>query len=280
MTLLIVLIAGCGGGPAASTTREPSPTPASTDQATPTSAPSTTDQADGLFPWLPFIDPGVSATFEVDTFVVARSDAVPVSASPGGPPYRFDTGDPDPSTHPILSFGEGGLLVVIHGPVMVDDVEWYLLTPAYVSIDIPTGWSPLSSESGEPFLRAEEFTCPPSPIATEQLSPFAMADGLPACHGDAEITLVGDLVCTPGPDTFSAGATWLEGGSCRFDLPPTVYGMDPSLAPGRYSVTGHFDDPQARECRPLDGPQSPEARLAAVLFCRRAFVATSAIPAD
>jgi hypothetical protein len=118
-TLMIVLIAGCGGGPAASTTPGPSPTPvatsASTDQATRTSAPSSTGQADGLYPWLPAIDPGVPATFEVDSFVVPRSDAVPVSASPGGAPFRFDTGDPDPSTHPLLSFGEGGLLVVLHG---------------------------------------------------------------------------------------------------------------------------------------------------------------------
>jgi hypothetical protein len=163
---------------------------------------------------------------------------------------------------------------------MVDDVEWYLLTPAQVSIDIPTGWSPLSSESGELFLQAEAFTCPPSPISTEQLSPFAMLDGLPACYGDAEITLEGDLACTPELDAFAAGATWLAGGICRFDVPPSVYGLDPALAPGRYSVIGRFDDPQSRDCRPLDGSQSPEARLNAVLHCRRGFVATSAIPAD
>jgi hypothetical protein len=68
----------------------------------------------------------------------------------------------------------------------------------------------------------------------------------------------------------------LEHGRCQFDGPPSVYGLDPDLAPGRYAVTGHFLDGQARDCRSVDGGATPEDRLDAVLHCRRAFVATSA----
>lgn len=292
---MIMVLVGCSGGPgsSASDLRPASATPGAPSLLTPSPAapnasatesptPSLSASAGGLYPWLPSIDPDIEATFEVDTFVSARADVVPVSATPGGPPYRFDTGEPDPSAHPLLGFGRGGLLVVVHGPVVVGGIEWYLLTPAQISIDVPTGWSPISSESGEAFLEPEAFNCLASPIAAEQLWPVALTDGLPACYGATELTIVGELTCQPGPDlyAYATGATWLEGGSCSFGAPPSVYGLDAELAPGRYEITGHFDDSQSRDCRPSDSDESPNARLDAVLFCRRAFVAISAIAVD
>jgi hypothetical protein len=286
--LMIVALVGCSALPGSRASDVP-PGAATPDAALHETAPPDVPNASeigspapsssaggGLFPWLPPVDPDIAATFQVDTFVTARADVVPVSGIPGGPPYRFDTGEPDPSSHPLLGFMKGTLLVVVHGPVVVEGVEWYLLTPAQLSVDVPTGWSPISSESGEPLFEPGTFDCLTSPIAAEQLSPFALTDGLPVCYGATELTIVGELVCRPEPDSFATGATWLEGGICSFDAPLSVYGLDPELAPGRYEVTGHFDDSQSRDCRPPDGDQSPEARLNAVLLCRRAFVATSA----
>ena len=228
------------------------------------------------YPWLPPIDGSVDATFEVDSFVAGRVPVVPVSQTPGSPPYRFDTGEPDPSTHPLIGFPKGMPLVVVHGPVVVDGVEWYLLAPAQLSVDVPTGWSPSRSPSGQRLLASASYDCPATPIDAAKLSPGVLTDGLPVCYGDREITIVGDLACETEADSFAVGATWLAGGTCRFDAPPTVYGLDPRLKAGRYAVTGRFLDEEATACRPADGDASDESRLMAVLHCRRAFVASSA----
>jgi len=251
----------------------PSPSPS---QAAPTPSPMTAS----WFPWLPPIDTTVDAVYQVDDFVAARGQVVPVSETPGGPPFRFDTGGPDPSTHPLMGFGEGGLLVVLHGPVVVDDMQWYLLAPAQIAIDVPTGWSPVSTPEGEPYLEVREGVCPAEPITTGLLSTLMLTDGLPACFGNAEMIITGELGCDAEADTFVTGAAWLNGGMCRFETPPSVYGLDSNIAPNKYAVTGHFLDEQAKECRATDGDASPAGLLVAILHCRRAFVATSVEPVD
>jgi hypothetical protein len=232
-----------------------------------------------LYPWLPAGDTTLDGRLDVDTFARPMAEVVPVSPVPGGPPWRFDTGDPDPSTHPLIGFQNGILLVVLHGPVVVDGTEWYLLAPAAVAVDVPTGWSPATAPGGAEWIVPASLVCPPSPVLAERLAPLLLTDGLPVCYGDEEIAIEGELTCEAQPDTSATGPLWLEGGTCRFDVPPVVYGLDADLPPGRYVVLGHFDDPQVRDCRPADGDGSDEARLQAVLHCRRAFVATSVRPA-
>jgi hypothetical protein len=297
-SLLAAIVTGCSAGAVTPTSSQAAPT---SPRSTPTpSAPSTTvatspppsaapdptsnptltpTPAADWYPWLPVADPSVAGALPVDSFV--RSiDLVPVSGSPGAEPYRFDTGDPDPSTHPFVRYPKGALLVVLRGPVMVDGRAWYYLTPAHIAIDLPTGWAPVASPTGAPYYQPTPFDCPVSPIAIEDLSSLnGFSDGLPVCYGDDEVTIVGDVVaCERGPDAFAEGATWLADGSCRFESPPTIRGLDPSLEPGRYAVTGRFLDDEARSCRTLDAVDSPEERIAAVLYCRSAFVATSAVP--
>jgi hypothetical protein len=289
MALIATVIAACAapggtavpGSPSPSTIVGPTASPASPSPmptAVSSPSPSPSPAAVSWFPWLPPIDTSVDAAFDVDTFVSGRVDVVPVSETPGGPPYRFDTGDPDPSTHPLLGFPRDGLLVVLHGPIVVDDVQWYLLTPAQLSVDIPTGWSPAWTRDGTAYLEHRGVTCPASPTTTAALAKLMLTDGLPACYGASEVTIVGDLGCDAAADPFVTGATWLARGICRFEAPPTVYGLSPDLAPGRYAVTGHFMDREARDCRSADGDESSLGRLVAVLHCRRAFVATSAEP--
>jgi hypothetical protein len=60
----------------------------------------------------------------------------------------------------------------------------------------------------------------------------------------------------------------------------SIYGLDSGVAPGRYEITGHFDDPAASMCRAADGDVRPHAMLNAVLQCRRAFVATAVTPSS
>ena len=163
--------------PSVATTPSPSPSASVDASPAPTPIPAT------WYPWIPPIDPTVEAAFQVDDFVAGLRQVVPVSAKPGGPPYRFDTGDPDPSTHPLVGFPKGGALVVLHGPVIVDERQWYLLTPAQISIDIPTGWSPLSAPDGTPYLERRAISCPPDPVAAEDLAELMLTDGLPRASG-------------------------------------------------------------------------------------------------
>jgi len=265
---------------AASPTPSAPPTATASPDVEPTAAPTIGPRADSaaLFPWLPPIDATVPATLPLDSFVRAAADVVPVSGVPGGAPYRFDTGDPDPATHPLMGVGRGGLLVVLHGPVVVDAVEWYLLTPAQLAVDVPTGWSPLVDTTGTRYLAEASGPCPASPMTAEQLGAITLTDGFPACYGRSEISIEGELSCSAEPDPWMVGASWLAGGVCRLDAPFSVYGLPADLAPGRYVVTGRFDDPESAACRAADGDAGEDARLMAVLACRRGFVATAAMP--
>ena len=295
IALLAVIAAACGsatesspaasGSAPAATADAPdstaSPRPSAGASPSSTRSESPTDLG-VLYPWLPEPDAGVPGALEPDSLVTAL-DTVPVSEVPGGEPYRYDTGDPDPATHPLMGFGKGYLLVVLHGPIIEAGVAWYLLTTAHLSTDVPTGWSPIASEAGLPYFAPATFSCPTSPIPVESLE--MLTDGLPACYGRSEITIVGDLACSSErppeqADPWVTGAPWLAHGACTVDAPVSIYGLDSGVAPGRYEITGHFDDPAASTCRAADGDVSPPAMLNAVLQCRRAFVATGARPSS
>ena len=295
-SLIVALLAGCGqssadrteiprgstvpaGSPDASAESVPSGDDSVPARAPEGEAPSHEPMADTWYPWLPSVDPTDDGALPVDSFVRAAADPVPVSAEPGGPPFRFDDGDPSHVDAPLIGIQRGTLLVVLHGPVSFEGDAWYLVTPAQLSIDIPTGWSPVVSPTGSRYLQPTDFACPTNPVEIASLSRVSLTDGLPACYGDEEVTIVGDLACDASRDTNAVGPGWLDPGMCRFDAPPSVFGLDPALKPGRYAVTGRFLDAGARECRSRDGDDSAFGRLIAVLYCRRAFVATSALPA-
>jgi len=278
---LAALVAACGGAQASpsvpaptsavTTTIAPSPT-------APTSPPNAsvaaTAGASGLYPGQPRLDPAVQGTLKLDTFVRVTSEVLPASELPGGPPWRFDTGDPDPSTHPVIGFGRDLILVVLYGPVVINGVEWYLLASSGLDIDVPTGWAPIAGPSG-PNVVAATDACPSQP-RPELIAALQLTDGLPACYGRQDITMTGALTCELPPDESVVGASWLRSGSrCQFDAPFAIYALPADMTDGRYSVTGHFDDPEARLCTPADGGTSAYDRLRAILDCRRIFVATS-----
>ncbi len=172
----------------------------------------------------------------------------------------------------------GGALIVVHGPVLVDDSEWYLVTPAQLVTDAPTGWARREAEDGTALLAPGDLHCPGNPTTAEELAPLQLTDGMAACYGADDVVITGELTCDPSPDAFIVGASWLDRGTCRLDgALATIYGLDADTPPGRYSVTGHFNDPEAAACTDPDNPEDPFglARLSAVLTCRRGFVATS-----
>ena len=200
-----------------------------------------------------------------------------MSATPGGAPYRYPQGDADPTDDPVTGYGKGLKLIALHGPVVVDGVQWYLLAPAQLVIDVYTGWAPVTSPEGLPLLGPTTFRCPRSPLGAEELEPHALTDGLPGCYGSSAVTVTGDLTCGSTPDPWVVGPAWLMGGTCHLaGTHFTIYGLDGALAPGRYAVTGRFDDPGATECIEADESSATD-RMHAVLHCRRGMVATGAV---
>lgn len=263
--------------PSEGLTPEPTKGPDPTSTMAPPATPSTTAPAGDLYAWGPPIDTTVTPAFRVKDFVTSVVELAPVSPTPGGAPYRYPQGDGDPTDDPVTGFGEGLKLIVVHGPVVVAGVQWYLLAPAQLVIDVYTGWAPIASPEGVPWLGPATFPCPRSPLDAEELEPLALTDGLPGCFGTDDVTVTGDLSCSSTPDPYVVGPAWLTGGTCQLaGTHFTIYGLDAALAPGRYAVTGRFNDPAAMECLEADGSSTSD-RMHAVLHCRRGMVATSAV---
>ena len=104
---------------------------------------STPPAASATSPWYPWLAPatnGVDGVFAVDTFVTGLIDVLPVSPAPGAEPWRFDTGDPDPSTRPLMGNSAAAALVVdARSGARGRLPKWYLVTPAQLAVDPPDG---------------------------------------------------------------------------------------------------------------------------------------------
>lgn len=275
---VLVLTAGCGG-PASNGPTSPAASPVAVASTTAPASPMT-PPAPVWYPWLPPAA-DIDGALEVDTFVAGLIDVLPISPAPGAEPWRFNTGDPDPSTWPLMGVVRGGALVVTHGPVLVDGAEWYLVTPAQLAVDFPTGWTRRDALDGTPQLGPSDLLCPGNPATAAEAGARQLTDGLAACYGTEDVVITGELSCDPTPDDFMIGPSWLSGGTCRLDgMFGTVYGLDADTPPGTYAITGHFNDPQAAACTDPDRAADPDGqrRLRAVLTCRAAFVATAIEP--
>ena len=138
---------------------------------------------------------------QVDTFVTGLTDVLPISPAPGAEPWRFDTGDPDPSTWPLMGV-MGGRRARRRRMDRCSwtAAEWYLVTPAQLVIDAPTGWARREAEDGTSLLGPSDLRCPGNPTTAEDLAPLQLTDGLAACYGAEDVVITGDLACDPPPD--------------------------------------------------------------------------------
>ena len=201
-------------------------------------------------------------------------------------------------------------VVVLDGPVQASGYDWYLVQPTIVSDTedpYPFGWIAAASKDGEPWIKSESVECPPLPTTLEQLGEMNQVGSSfveITCFGDHKITFPARLVtpsewcglgdwpvlepewmgeCTTAPN-YLVGLDDDEGGiSLHPRWSPDV---DLSIAPAveappeawpTVEVTGHFDDPEARDCRSpgesTDSPALDPART--ILGCRMQFVVTS-----
>lgn len=134
--LLALLLAACTIPPIATPTPRPSPTPSPTPTASPTPAPATPTP-------LPTPDLGAIPDFSAGELVAALIDGLRVRQRPG-----------------VTGLVTTGLLPrnaemeVVMGPIVVDDLGWYLVTDAdEAEPTFEEGWVAAGYEP-EPFLRA------------------------------------------------------------------------------------------------------------------------------
>ena len=191
------------------------------------------------------------------------------------------------------AFCPGDLVYVAAGQDVIKGVEYWQLSTGLIA-----GWFPAVDRTGDEQFEATNPACPGAQelISGPQRSMLAGPAGL-VCFGRRELRVRGNLECNRLPaDGGPGGVPWMSSAAlCHVDRNLAVYGdavTRPILGAGRpsqfsaaYEVVGHFDDAAAGTCYfvpigvNLDTPGGPPD-TAAVMFCRLAFVATSALPAN
>ncbi|MDX6315361.1 MAG: hypothetical protein QOF44_4825, partial [Streptomyces sp.] len=168
---------------------------------------------------------------------------------------------------PLLPLGTP--LYVLNGPVSASDYTWYEVVPLTSRLNRRSGWVAAASQSGEPWLAASDFACPPMPTDLGSLRALPSSVGV-ACFPRVPITVQARLIecnCeidgptySPGwfSSTASAGKLLVEpkvtsppadpGSSLILELDPA--GQHPDVLPvGEVvEVTGIFDHPAAAGC--------------------------------
>ena len=244
------------------------------DRPTP-SEPVPTIPAPSVGPSIPPI--GAPALYAADDAILPIASQAAYEA-PGGATLEGALGMFDP----------GQPLVVVHGPALVDDVEWYLLAPADALTDAPTAWAPVTTPDGVSNLFEDaRLACPAGEV---EASATDLGAGYVACYDfDDLLRIRGTVTCAVDAPTGISGPAWARSsGVCRLDGPAglALYGpaVDPLLAEaadaengeiGRWLILGHVDDRDAVDCGDSDDP-SPTTQPLAVLECRMALVVDEA----
>ena len=240
--------------------------------------------------------PGFGSPLAADTIAEVVSGRLRIRSAPR-------VADDSIKHEPLLDVGDR--LLILDGPVVASDYEWYLVMawrPGNLYESWPVGWVSRGDHDGSLWIRRRVDACPTGAITMEIVEALHPQERV-ACFGDRQLQLrgyvsgeAGSVPCVPEPDTACVeGPAWLVesgGWSAEADTwrdTPSIGGpqlaMDPNgpisasaLAPGgMVDIEGAFDHPAAGDCRP--GAVGPGARpiepSAARLRCRARFVVTS-----
>jgi hypothetical protein len=204
---------------------------------------------------------------------------------------------------PLL--GVGARLMILEGPVVANDYEWYQVAawdPATPQAAFPAGWVSRGDHDGTPWISAKDV-CPRDTITIADVVGLAPAERV-ACFGDRELRLrayVGGsndpYECTADPGCDVDGPRWLTdlgGWTAEVDSrtndapagPPLV--VDPAAPVAERSlpngsmveIVGSFDHPASQQCRALSGAASGVTTDAAARLACRARFAVNQFVAD
>ena len=209
---------------------------------------------------------------------------------------------PGTAGKPLGTLALGATSIVVDGPKTADGYDWYLLSGLglpYASgcitgpdskdpwtCPVWLGWAAVRSLDGDEWLRHAEPDCADPAGSLNDFTLQARYEYI-ACYGNRPLTLRGWLVvqvgvptqdpCPEVPQTLRwLGCTGMyqladsadaSASGLLLALRSSLPGDDPRIV-----VTGHYDDPAARQC--TYGAQPEQS----VLSCRAQFVVDSARP--
>ena len=239
--------------------------------------------------------PGFGSPLAPDTLAEVVSGRLRIRSAPR-------VADDSIKHEPLLDVGDR--LLVLDGPVVANDYEWYEVMawrPGNLYASWPVGWVARGDHDGTPWVAARDDACPAGTITIEVVAGLHPPERV-ACFGDRPLSLrayvsgsADAVACTAGAGVAcTAGPAWLtdEGGwSARADSlveTPSIGGprlaIDPTgpvlasaiPAQGMVDLEGAFDHPAARDCTPgVAGPDAqPLTAASARLSCRARFVVT------
>ena len=240
--------------------------------------------------------PGFGAPLAPDTIAEVVSGRLRIRSAPR-------VADDSIKHEPLLDVGDR--LLVLDGPVVASDYEWYEVMawrPGNLYASWPIGWVARGDHDGSPWLRPSANPCPTEAVTMEVVEALHPQERV-ACLGDRPLRLrayvSGDgasVPCAPEPETacidgpawLTGYGGWTAGADTSVDTPsiggpPLAIDPDGAVPPsalpagGMVDLEGAFDHPAARECRAgAAGPGAlPLSASAARLGCRARFVVTS-----
>ena len=205
---------------------------------------------------------------------------------------------------PLLDVGDH--LLILDGPVVANDYEWYQVTawrPGNLYASFPVGWVSRGDHDGTPWISARTDACPSGEVTMEMVTAIHPEERV-ACFGDRPLRLrafiMGDgatercvpnpaVACVDGPDWLTGSGGWRSAVDTQVET-PSIGGPHLALDPdgpvaasalpeaGMLDIEGAFDHPASADCRA--GAAGPGARPltepGARLACRMRFVVTKA----
>ena len=283
VALMVVLVAACG--PATSSDRVASPSPAGT--AAKTSVPIATAASTEARTLTASPVETTAATLTVGTVAATVVDGLRVRSQPRVADESF-------KLEPLLPLG--AKMYVLDGPVAASGYAWYQVLPL-TSGGLPSGWVASADRDGEPWMESGSFACPQVPTDFHSLASLPAGVGL-ACFPRVPITVRArllDCMCdidgswyTPSWFFLGSGgpAVLVEADSLARVVPANpaewfVLNLDPNgekpavLPIGNVvEVTGIFDHPAAAGCTRTDMDGEP----APTQGCRPEFAVTKLVP--
>lgn len=239
--------------------------------------------------------PGFGGPLAPDTLAEVVSGRLRIRSAPR-------VADDSIKHEPLLDVGDR--LMVLDGPVVANDYEWYEVIawrPGNLYATWPVGWVARGDHDGTPWVAPSVDACPAGAITMQVVAGLHPQERV-ACFGNRPLNLrayvrgsIDNAPCTPEPNiACTDGPAWLtdQGGwSAMADTlvdAPSIAGprlaIDPNgsvpasalPAQGMVDLEGAFDHPAARDCRPgAAGPDAlPLTAVAARLGCRARFVVT------